>query len=103
MADLAVDPDYLEELAKILDGAAAQAKSANAETANIPHEVEKKWDPLFRAVNDKFVKAEHVRHEIEKIVFTCNYLAEKLRTAAHTYLNTDALTGHNLDKQVLDH
>lgn len=104
MADLAVTPEYLEQLARILDRAANQADRTNAETTHIPHKVETSWGSTFRAVNDAFVHAERGRREaMGNITRVCNDLAAKLRATANAYASSDTLAGENLDSQMIHH
>lgn len=101
MEDLAVTPEYLEELERMLLAAADQAEQAQAETVHVPVEVETTWGPLFREVNDPFIHAEHARHKlVGRIKTQLHALAKFVHSAGAAYASTDALSAENLDKQI---
>ncbi|MBY0441287.1 MAG: ESX-1 secretion-associated protein [Mycobacteriaceae bacterium] len=92
MADLEVTTQHLAGLANIFDQAAGMAEKAKRETVGIPRDIETTWGPLFRAVNDQFIHAEHEHHRaVKHIQDACVALAEQLNSAAEAYLNSDIL------------
>lgn len=103
MAELSISPEYLEQLAQILDKAAEQAARAKQETTSIPTEV-KSWGPLYPTSSGTYIEVERRRHSaVGHVQSLCVELAAQLRAAGEAYTSTDALVGENFDKQVLDY
>lgn len=102
MADLTVTPGHLEALAQRHNEAAEGAEQAAVATTHIGTQVKKSWGPLFQDVNDKFTEAEKDRRDaVRRIKDRCINLSAKLNSSAQAYVNSDALSGESLDKQVL--
>ena len=92
MADLEVTPECLTKLANIFDQAAGMAEQAKRETTGIPKDIETTWGPLFRAVNDQFIRAEHGHYNaVQHIQEVCTALAKQLVSAAEAYPRSDVL------------
>ena len=103
MADLTVDPDYLERLAKKQDDASGKAADAATAAAKIETAVWVTHGVISGVSNSAFTAAENVRRNAGKNIATAaSDLAAKLRTAHTAYADVDSDLGANLDKQVLD-
>lgn len=103
MADLTVDPRYLEKLATNQDEAAGKAAEAAAVTSEIGHKVNVSHGVISTASNDGFASTEVSRRNAGlALQQASDDLAAKLRATEETYVDVDEELGENLGQQMLD-
>ncbi|KKC02630.1 ESX-1 secretion-associated protein [Mycobacterium nebraskense] len=103
MADVAVTPEHLANLATAQDQASTQAGTAASAASNLEVAVWVSHGVVSGASNVAFTKAAAARQKTgEAMSAASTELAEKLRTAKAVYETTDEQSGKNLDKQVLE-
>jgi hypothetical protein len=103
MANLAVDPRYLEDLANLQEQASKGCDTA----AKMPGEIGKSvWishGVITHAANDAVDAAEKARQKAaDGVISVAASLAAKLRAARQIYEDVDEDLSDNLDKQMLD-
>lgn len=104
MADLAVTPEHLIELAAQHDQAATDAHQATSAATNIKTDVWVTHGVICGSSNVWFARAEKARRDVGKsLEQACRDLAGTLRTASEIYDVLDIDLGENLNIQVLDH
>lgn len=103
MANLQVDPRYLEELAKKQDGAAEKSGEAKGATSGVETAVWVTHGVISGASNTAFTAVEKTRRAAAgNIEQASKDLAAKLRAAGVTYTGVDEDVSVNIAKQVLD-
>ncbi|MBY0443050.1 MAG: ESX-1 secretion-associated protein [Mycobacteriaceae bacterium] len=103
MANVTVDPDYLEKLAKLQDEAAEGSAQAGELTDGISRTVWTTHGVVSHVSNHEITAAENSRATAAQNISDASArLAATLRPTAQTYAGVDTGLGWNLDRQVRD-